>query len=125
MRNLLNHRTFIPLWLVSISLLFCCGLGCLVSSDTTSRRSGNYISDSTFAQIEPGKTTAAWVKATIGPPTSISTVDNMEIWKYTYVERKESSGAVFLVFGGHNENETDHTAFVQIKDGVVVKAWRG
>jgi hypothetical protein len=42
----------------------------------------------------------------------------------TYSERKDSNGAVFLVFGSHGETETDHTAFVQMKDGVVVKAWR-
>jgi outer membrane protein assembly factor BamE (lipoprotein component of BamABCDE complex) len=112
------------LWLVGATLLLSCGPGCLVSSNTTSHQSGNYVSDATFAQVEPGKTTAAWVKATMGPPTSIAHVNDMEIWRYTYTQHQDSSGAVFLVFGGHSETQTDHTAFVQIKDGVVVKAWR-
>ena len=124
MRYLHYYRSSGLLWLMSIALLLSCGTGCLVSSNSSSQESGNYVSDATFSQVEPGKTTAAWVRATMGPPTSIAHVNDQEIWRYTYTQRKDSSGAVFLVFGGHSETETDHTAFVQIKDGVVVKAWR-
>ena len=112
-------------FLAGATLVLLCGTGCLVTSNTTSQHSGNYVSDATFAQIEPGKTTAAWVKATMGPPTSIANAGDVDIWRYTYTERKDSNGAVFLVFGGHDETEINHTAFVQVKDGIVVKAWRG
>jgi len=125
MRNIPCHQSAVLPWLACTTVFLLCNAGCLVSSNTTSRRSGNYVSDATFAQIEPGKTTSAWVRETMGPPTSISNVGDMQIWRYTYSERKDSNGAVFLVFGGHSETETEHTAFVQMKDGVVVKAWRG
>jgi outer membrane protein assembly factor BamE (lipoprotein component of BamABCDE complex) len=99
--------------------------GCLVTGNTTETRSGNYVAESTFAKIEPGKTTAGWVQATLGEPTSKSTADGNEIWKYTYTQKTDNSGAVFLIFGGHNSSETTGTAFVEIKDGVVVNKWRG
>lgn len=99
--------------------------GCLVTSTSSQHRSGNYVADTTFDQIHPGQTTAGWVDATLGKPTSISHLDDgTEIWKYSYTERRDSSGAVFLIFGGSSSNETTHTAFVEIKDGVVRKAWR-
>lgn len=100
--------------------------GCLISSNTSEHRSGNYVADSTFNQIQPGKTTEGWVDATLGKPTSTSRLDDgTEIWKYSYTEHHDSSGAVFLIFGGSNSSETSHTAFVEIHHGIVRKAWRG
>jgi outer membrane protein assembly factor BamE (lipoprotein component of BamABCDE complex) len=119
MNKILTVASFLVLGSIGIA-------GCLVTSDSNQTRTGNYISDTTFDQIQPGKTTAGWVQATLGKPSSVAKVDDgSEIWKYAYTERKESSGGVFLIFGGHNANETTHTAFVQIKDGIVTKAWRG
>lgn len=100
--------------------------GCLVASDTHQSRTGTYVADTTFNQIKPGKTSEGWVRATLGPPTSESKLDDgTRLWKYSYTERRESSGAVFLIFGGHDEKEQTHTAFVELKDGVVTNAWRG
>ncbi len=113
-----------------LALYLCAGFmavlsGCLISSNSTETRSGNYVAESTFSKIEPGKTTAGWVKATLGDPSSKSTVDDHEVWKYTYTTRTDNSGAVFLIFGGHNSSETTGTAFVEIKDGIVTNKWRG
>lgn len=113
------------LLLVSLFSVSLVATGCLITSSSTEHRSGSYVADSTFSQIEPGKTTAGWVDATLGKPTSVSRLDDgTEIWKYSYSETRDSSGAVFLIFGGSNSTETHHTAFVEIKDGVVRKAWR-
>jgi hypothetical protein len=100
------------------------GLGCLVTADSRQSRSGTAVPEATFTQIEPGKTTSAWVQATLGEPTSKSQVDGSEIWSYRYTERTDSSGTVFLLFGGHSSSEKSHAAFVELKDGVVVKKWR-
>jgi outer membrane protein assembly factor BamE (lipoprotein component of BamABCDE complex) len=112
-----------------LCIIVCAALaaGCLVSASSNEKRSGNYVADSTFSQIEPGKTSAGWVKATLGEPDSKEKVDasNSEIWKYSYTEKKESSGAVFLLFGGSDRKEKTGHAFVEIKDGVVVNKWRG
>jgi outer membrane protein assembly factor BamE (lipoprotein component of BamABCDE complex) len=115
----------ISLPIATTAVVLVAGSGCLVTSSSEETRSGNYISDSTFDQIKPHETTAGWVRATLGKPTSVDRLDDgTEIWKYSYSVRKESSGAVFLIFGGSSANEVEHTAFVQIKDGVVTKAWR-
>ena len=84
--------------------------------------------DSTFDQIKPGTTSAAWVKATLGDPsecTRIDGQDDTEVWKYTYTDRKEGSGTVFLIFGGTSTKERSGTAYVELKDGVVTNKWRG
>lgn len=116
---MLNRRVF---------LLSCMSLavsGCLVTSDSKVTRSGNYIPESAFDRIEPGKTTQAWVKATLGEPSSKSSLDgNGEVWKWNYTEKKTGSGTLLFVFAGHSEDEKTHCAFVEFKDGVVTRKWR-
>jgi hypothetical protein len=110
--------------------------GCLISGNTTQTTSGTKVAPSTFAQIQVGKTTAGWVAATLGEPTSKTTVTlgdptsksnagGDEVWKYTYTQKTDNSGAVFLIFGGHNSSETTSTAFIEIRDGVVINKWQG
>jgi hypothetical protein len=101
--------------------------GCLISSDSSQKVSGSYVAESTFDKIQPGKTSAGWVKATLGEPNSKEAVESTgsEIWKYSYTQTKESSGAVFLLFSGHDTKETTGHAYVEMKDGVVVNKWRG
>ena len=99
--------------------------GCLVAVDSEQRHSGNYVADTTFAQVKAGKS-AGFVRATLGAPTKITAIeDGSELWDYIYTETHESSGAVFLVFGGHDVKESSHHAFVELKNGVVSNAWRG
>ena len=101
------------------------GTGCLITANSHETRKGTYVSESTFAQIRTGQTTEDWVRATLGPPTSETVLqDGGRILKWSYTEHHESSGAVFLIFGGHSEKDTDHTAYVETHDGVVSKAWR-
>jgi outer membrane protein assembly factor BamE (lipoprotein component of BamABCDE complex) len=99
--------------------------GCLVAHSSNQSYSGNYIPQDTFDRIQPGKTTAAWVQATLGEPSSRDKVDGAtEVWKYSYTEKKESSGAIFLIFGGSDKKEQQHIAYVEMKDGVVSNKWR-
>ena len=102
--------------------------GCLVSSVNHESREGKYVADTTFDQIKPGQTSAAWVKATLGDPSEKTTVEgqgNSEVRKYKYTEKKEGAGAIFLIFGGTSSKEKSGTAFVELKDGVVTNKWRG
>jgi len=98
--------------------------GCLISSHSQESRTGTYVSENTFDQIKPGETTAGWVLATLGEPSSKSSAEGRVIWKYAYTERRDSGGAIFLIFGSSKTTETEHTAFVELKDGVVVNKWR-
>jgi len=99
--------------------------GCLVTGSNKESGSGTKVADETFKQIKVNETSEEWVRATLGPPTSDTTMQNGgHILKYTYTEKRESSGAVFLIFGGHNEQTVEHNAFFEIHDGKVTKAWR-
>ena len=112
--------------LIILSTLLIPLTGCLVTSDSKVSRSGNYVPENTFDRIEPGKTTAAWVKATLGEPTSKTKLENdaAEIWKWNYTEKKTGSGTLLFIFAGHNEDEKARAAYVEVKDGVVTKKWR-
>jgi outer membrane protein assembly factor BamE (lipoprotein component of BamABCDE complex) len=114
---------FKPIALPLVALVFL--TGCLVSHSSNEKVTGNFIPQNTFDRIEPGKTTAAWVQATLGEPSSKDKVDgDTEVWKYSYSEQKESSGAIFLIFGGSDKKEQQHIAYVEMKNGVVTNKWR-
>lgn len=99
--------------------------GCLVSGRSSTKVSGEYIGPATFNEIEPGVTSVNWINAVMGEPTSKACLDDgSEIWKWSYYRKHSSSGGVFLLVGGSSKEETTGATFVQIKDGVVVKAWR-
>lgn len=99
--------------------------GCLVSGSSKETMSGTYIGPATFEQIEPGRTTEKWVRAALGEPTSKADLDDgSSLWKWTYRRDRASRGAVFLLFGSSSRRESSGATFVQLKDGVVVKAWQ-
>jgi outer membrane protein assembly factor BamE (lipoprotein component of BamABCDE complex) len=110
--------------------ILCAGIlglsGCLVGGSSSVHREGSYISEDTLRQVEPGKTSESWVLATLGKPTEKSEIANgYELWKYSYKETKDSNGYVFLLFGGSDQQVTGGKVFVELKNGVVTKCWRG
>ena len=121
--NLLSSTRAVCLALAMSTALL--GSGCLVSGHSHESRTGTYVSEATFNQIRPGRTSEDWVRATLGPPSSDKSLsDGGKVMKWSYTERHESSGAVFLLFGGHDEKETTHTAYVEVHNGLVTNAWR-
>ena len=64
------------------------------------------------------------MQATLGEPTSKSTADDHIVYKYIYTERRDSDSAVFLIFGSSKTTETEHTAYIEFKGGMVIKKWR-
>ncbi len=108
-----------------LGVLALAGTGCLISADTKITHSGIAVPEGTFNQITPGKTSEDWVRATIGQPTSETPLpDGHRLLKWTYVEHRDSSAAILFVFGGHTENQTTHTANVEVATGIVTRAWR-
>ena len=109
-----------------ISLALLATTGCLVGGSSEVKREGNYVSETTLNTIEPGKTGKAWVLATLGEPSSKKEIEpGHELWKYSYKETKEGDGYVFLIFAGSDKNVTGGNVFVEFKDDVVSKSWRG
>jgi hypothetical protein len=99
--------------------------GCLIHSHNRTEYSGTYVGSATFDRVEEGKSTPEYVLATFGEPTSRSKLnDGSEVWKWCYRRTHDSSGSVFLLFGGSGHSENEGAAFVVVKDGVVTKKWR-
>jgi len=100
--------------------------GCLVGGSSEVKREGKYVGENTLAQIQPGKTGKAWIIATLGDPTEKREIEaGHELWKYSYKETKEGDGYVFLIFAGSDKSVTGGNVFVEFKDDVVTKSWRG
>lgn len=112
--------------LIILALLLLMGSGCsLVSSHSHENRSGNYVPESTFSEIRPGKTSADWVRATLGGPSQVTRLeDGSELWRWTYTEQKTSSGHLFLIFDGSSDKTENRSAFVEVKAGRVTRKWR-
>ena len=109
---------------ISLYAALCLLTGCLVSQTSQSTHTGVNVPGETFAQIKAGTTTIGWVESTLGTPTSKSKNDVSEVWKYVYTEHTDSSGAVFLVFGGSSSTDKSQTVFIEFKDGIVINKWR-
>src|SRR4051794_35669102 len=76
----MNRRIVLSALSLPICLLLC---GCLVMRQNEEKTTGNYVAKSTIAQIQPGKTTAGWVKSILGEPSAVDKIGpNSEIWKY-------------------------------------------
>jgi len=110
---------------VGLSVVLASAPGCLVAGSSKTTYTGTKVAQSTFEQIKLGSTTIGWVHATLGDANSKTKDGDDEVWKYTYTEHTESSGAVFLVFAGSTSDETINTVFIEFKDGIVINKWRG
>ncbi|HUB26143.1 MAG TPA: hypothetical protein VL992_12000 [Tepidisphaeraceae bacterium] len=110
---------------IGLTLTLALAAGCLVSGSSHTTYSGTNVAPGTFDQIKAGSTTIGWVHATLGEPTTKTQDGDDEVWKYTYTEHTDSSGAVFLIFGGSSSTETVKTVFIEFKDGVVINKWQG
>lgn len=122
---------FIPFRTTASALLLTClalpQAGCLVSSSNSTTESGVRVSNATLAQVVPGTTTESWVVATLGEPTSRTDVPGQpgtQILRYDFSRSEESSGAVFLIFGGSTRRQTNSRAFFEVSNGVVTRSWQ-
>jgi hypothetical protein len=100
--------------------------GCLVSGSNQVKESGTAVSSSTLQNVEPGVTTRDWLLATLGPPTSRSTVadqGNVEILSYKHEVVRTSRGSVFLLFSGSSNTTDTQQTFFELADGVVTRYW--
>lgn len=101
--------------------------GCLVTSSSKVEESGVRVSESTLANVEPGRTTGDWLIATLGEPTARTPVADQpgtEIWRYEHVRSERSAGAVFLIFGGASSKSESSRVFFEVENGLVRRSWR-
>lgn len=101
-------------------------VGCsIISSDNHVSYTGNYVPSDSFSRVKPGESTASFVEATLGEPTSKTDLeDGSSIWRWDYVVRRSGEGSVLLVFDGESSSEKKHSSYVQFENGVAAKKWR-
>jgi hypothetical protein len=105
------------------SLLFVAS-GCLLTSSNKVNESGVKVGAATLRQVEPGKTTEGWLLATLGPPTTRTTVrGDLQILGYNHEIEKKSHGSVFLLFSGKSHKVDKSTTFFELDRGVVTRYW--
>ncbi|MDP6849435.1 MAG: outer membrane protein assembly factor BamE [Planctomycetota bacterium] len=111
------------LTIVLPSLLLLCATSCVIGIDSNVRRTGKYVGPKTMEQITPGKS-QEYVTALLGPPSSkTSAGDGTEIWSWTFSERKSTSAHLIFIFDSDTESHETGGAWVEFKDGRVVKSW--
>lgn len=94
--------------------------GCLISSRSNTTTSGRTLSTQDSRSIRIGKTTGDELIASFGVPTSrVDRPDGSSTWKWCRTETRNSSGAVFLIFGGSSTRTESNCAVVELSNGVV------
>jgi hypothetical protein len=88
---------------------------------------GTYISDELFDHVKLNEATDDWVLAVFGPPSARTPLrDGTEIWRWVYRPTSQES-PIFEVF---NKSEKEpklatRAVFVQFRNQVVIKKWKG
>lgn len=99
--------------------------GCLIGSGSSDTVTGTFIGRETLAQMKPGETKEDFVVATLGQPSSRSTLsDGSQLWRYNYSRTRRSGGYVFVLLSASSKEQTVATTFVEFRDGVVARAWQ-
>ena len=98
--------------------------GCLIRSSSSTSYAGNRVTSKSLAKLVKGETTEEFVLATIGAADDQHELsDGTVLWKYSWTEKRQHSGAVFLLFGGESSTQRDGKAFIRFKDGIVQDFW--
>jgi hypothetical protein len=116
-----SHRLVLAL-IVAGSLLPVAG--CFIwNSDVRYGEKGAPLSGSTLEQIESGKTTRAWLIATLGEPSEQSTMDTgVELLQYKYSKTQESNVVMPFVIV-NDEKKSEQIVYFELKEGIVQKYW--
>jgi hypothetical protein len=110
----------------AIALTCICLGGCLVSTSQQINETGATIAPQTLQQIEVGRTTEAWLVATLGQPTSrvqVDGSDELHLLRYTSTVEKTGQTAIFVLFAGSKTAKTSRTHYFEVSRGVVVRHW--
>ncbi len=102
--------------------------GCnIVSGNKTVSVQGRRITSASLAQVQPNQTSAEWLDAAFGAPTSRKTFERDgvkgEIWRYEYRRSESSSGEFLFLYDGWNHKEETTTTCFELIDGKVMRYW--
>ena len=97
---------------------------CLFGSQSRTTFRGQYISQSTYNQVQPGATEDQ-VYDRFGEPTTKSIRGDTDVWRYHYTQATTKKGAVLFLFATSSETEHEGTVMVEFVDAVVTRVTRG
>jgi outer membrane protein assembly factor BamE (lipoprotein component of BamABCDE complex) len=98
--------------------------GCLIGSSTSTEYEGNYVSEETLAEIQPGMDEASVVSLIGEPSSKVQTRPGAEVWTWRYRKEKTTSGSVFLLISAESTTEDSGAVRVSFLNERVVKSWR-
>lgn len=98
--------------------------GCLVTSSSASKYSGNRVEPNADRAVTLYETTPAETIAMLGEPTGRVTEGDEEVLTWRWTHKSASSGSVFLIFGGSSSTTQDHALSIAFRDGVAIRKWR-
>lgn len=98
--------------------------GCLVTSSSASKYSGNRVDPNADRGVTLHQTTPAETVAMLGEPTGRVTEGDEEVLTWRWTHKSASSGSVFLIFGGSSSTTQEHALSIAFRDGVAVRKWR-
>ncbi|MEM9372913.1 MAG: hypothetical protein AAGA55_04645 [Planctomycetota bacterium] len=98
--------------------------GCLVTSSSSSRYSGERVTPGADRAIVLGESTPDQAIAALGDPSSRVGEPGDETLTWRWTERTKSSGSVFLVFGGSSDSTHERALHIAFEDGVATRRWR-
>lgn len=108
--------------LVVLTVLMMVAPGCWSNGRSLLPPKSRLIGQETLDRIEPGKTTADWVSAVLGPPSSVVELADSpgEIWKYRY---KLVAGGSYRLHAGSTQSGSSRTIYIQFEQDVVTDSW--
>ncbi len=98
--------------------------GCLITSSSSSKFSGERVSPGADRAVVLGQSTPDQAIAALGEPTSRVGEPGNETLTWRWTERTKSRGSVFLVFGGASSTTHDRAVHIAFEDGVAARRWR-
>ncbi|MBN2507207.1 MAG: outer membrane protein assembly factor BamE [Verrucomicrobia bacterium] len=112
--------------LILTLLLMAVSPGCtVISSNSSTSHSGTQVPEETIAQLEVGKTTKEWVIATLGAPTSASSVnEKTEVLRYTSTRTRKTHSGLLLVLSANNQTVTKETLYLEFQEAVLKRYWK-
>ena len=116
-----TQRTLLGL---ALAATLATSTGCLVTSTSSSRFSGERVEPGADRSIVIGQSSPTDAIAVLGEPTSRVAEGNRETLTWRWTERTQSSGSVFLVFGGSSDTTHAKSLHIAFEDGIASKRWR-
>ena len=111
---------------VALTAFVFAASGCLITTGSSINEYGTLVTQKTLDQIVLGATSEAWVIATLGEPTDVTTVDgdqNVRILTYEHTVERDSGGTVLFLIAAGSETKSTQRAYFEITDGVVTRHW--